>query len=132
MAIDDSSGTAMPPDELMDSPQVQAIRLVQRPRGFKKGQSGNPQGRKPGPNKVTVEAKAAANALVDDPQYREGLRKRLIAGTAPHMEPLLWAYAKGKPVDRVEQGGPGAFTALDDEQLRERLVAALDAIGKAG
>ncbi len=43
------------------------------------------------------------------------------------MEVMLWHYAKGKPVDRVEQGGPGAFGALADGELRERLLAALDA-----
>ena len=49
----------------------------------------------------------------------------MIAGTAAHMEPLLWAYAKGKPVERVEQGGPGAFSALTDDELRVRLEEAV-------
>lgn len=105
------------------------VQMVKRPHGFQKGQSGNPNGRPKGaPNKSTTEVKAVANMLVDDPEYREMLRQRLIKGTAPHMEPLLWAYAKGKPVDRVESGGPGAFAALDDDQLRSRLVEALDAL----
>lgn len=93
---------------------------------FKKGHSGNICGKPKGTqNRVTVQAREMAALIVDDPEYREGLRRRMIAGTAAHMEPLLWAYAKGKPVDRVETGGPGAFAALDDDQLRERLVAAV-------
>ena len=44
--------------------------------------------------------------IVDDPAYRASLRARMIAGTAAHMEPL-WAYAKGKPIERQEVGGPG-------------------------
>jgi hypothetical protein len=129
---DATKPTAMPPDKLVTAEQTKAGTVLRPRHGFVKGTSGNPAGRQPGPNKVTVEAKAAANALVDDPDYRRKLRERLIAGTAPHMEPLLWAYAKGKPVDRVETGGPGAFATLDDEELRARLTAALDAIGKAG
>lgn len=95
---------------------------------FKPGQSGNPRGRAPGArNRISIEAREAAALIVDDPAYRDALKARVIAGQAPQMEPLLWAYAKGRPVDRIEQGGPGAFTALSDVELRERLLAALDA-----
>ena len=62
-------------------------------------------GRPPGvPNKVTSEAKAACNAIVDDPTYRAALFKRMVAGKAGPMEPLVWYYAKGKPKERVELG----------------------------
>ena len=70
---------------------------------------------------MTIEARAAATALVDDPEYRDALRMRLIAGTAGAMEPLMWAYAKGRPVERVEAGGPGAFADVSDEELKVRL-----------
>ena len=103
---------------------------------FKKGQSGNPSGKKVGtPNRITAQAREMAALIVDDPEYREGLRRRMIAGTAAHMEPLLWAYAKGKPVDRVEHGGPGAFAALSDAELCERLenaVKSLAGVRKSG
>ena len=102
---------------------------------FKPGTSGNALGKRPGTaNRVTVEAREAATLIVDDPEYRAALKARVIAGQAPHMEVMLWHYAKGKPVDRVEQGGPGAFAVLSDAELRERLLAALDAksMGTAG
>jgi len=55
------------------------------------------------PNKVTAEAKAACNELVDDVAYRAALRKRLIGGKlAPALECMLWWYAKGKPTDRLD------------------------------
>lgn len=60
---------------------------------------GRPKG---GLNKTTIEVRDASRALVEDPGYRAELIKRLIAGTAPHMETLLWHYAYGKPKDVVE------------------------------
>ena len=96
---------------------------------YSKGQSGNPSGKKPGtPNRTTAAAREMAALIVDDPEYRESLRARMIAGTAAHMEPLLWAYAKGRPVDRVEHGEPGSFRELDEAELAERLRAALRAL----
>lgn len=62
---------------------------------------------------------------MDDFAYRAAFKARVIAGQAPQVEPLLWAYAKGKPVGRVEQGGPNAFAALSDDEPRNRLRAAL-------
>jgi len=92
---------------------------------FKPGQSGNPTGKRKGTaNRVTVEAREAAALIVDSPEYRASLKARGIAGQAPHMETLLWAYATGKPVDRIEQGGPGAFTALSDDELRLKIIYA--------
>jgi hypothetical protein len=101
---------------------------VSRPRTdtkFAKGRSGNPKGRPKGPNKATKDAREFCNELVDNPEYRSSLEKRLIAGTAGSVEALVWAYAKGKPVDRVETGGPGAFADVSTDELRRRLAAAL-------
>jgi hypothetical protein len=72
------------------------------------------QGRPPGvPNKVTTEAKAACNALVDDPVYRQNLQLRLRKGTLPPaMETMLWYYAKGKPKERVEFGADKTLADL--------------------
>jgi hypothetical protein len=71
-------------------------------------------GRPPGvPNKVTAEAKAACNELVDDLRYRAALKKRLIAGKlAPALETMLWYYAKGKPKERIEFGAHKSLAQL--------------------
>lgn len=53
------------------------------------------------------------------------MAKRMIAGTAGSLEAVVWYYAKGKPVERTEQGGPGAFTDVSTDELRKRLAAAL-------
>jgi hypothetical protein len=55
------------------------------------------------PNKITVEARAAAALIVDDPIYRRTLARDMRARTVqPAIESLLWHYAKGKPKDVVE------------------------------
>ncbi len=92
---------------------------------FRPGQSGNPRGRTPGTlTRKTIEVRDVCNRLVDDPEYREALRRRMINGSAGSVEMLIWHYAKGKPVDRVETGAPGAFVEMSDEQLRHRLLRA--------
>lgn len=66
----------------------------------------NPKGNpnlQPGPgrpkgsqNKITRAAKELAEEILDD-EYLIRLAQRIKAGKAPHMETLLWNYAKGKP-----------------------------------
>ena len=93
---------------------------------FKPGQSGNPAGRRPGTQRrVTIEAQLAAAKIVDDPEYRAALRQRMINGSAGAIEALLWLYAYGKPVERVETGGPGAFTYLTNSELKQKLIQVL-------
>jgi hypothetical protein len=83
--------------------------------GLKRGGPGRPRGTL---NRVTVEVRAAASALVDDPQYRQKLlrdmRKRRVL---PAVETMLWHYAKGKPVERHEIATPGDFSKLSDDEL---------------
>jgi hypothetical protein len=90
---------------------------------LKRGGPGRPRGTL---NRVTVEVRAAAAALVDDPQYRRkllhDLRKRRVL---PAVETMLWYYAKGKPVERHEIATPGDFSKLSDEELRVELEKAL-------
>jgi hypothetical protein len=79
---------------------------------------GRPKGVVP---KATREVRDAARALVDDQDYRAALRVRLKAGTAPHMETLLWHYGYGKPTERIEvKDTTNEFEDLTAEQLRER------------
>src|SRR5262245_61035537 len=60
-------------------------------------------GRPPGSlNKATLEGRELARQLIEDPAYRASLRRRLIAGRARQMEPLLFRYAYGQPVERHE------------------------------
>jgi len=53
-------------------------------------------------NKTTIEAKALARELLNEPTYRQNLQARLLTGEAGAMEPLLWAYAFGKPKEHIE------------------------------
>ena len=91
--------------------------------GLKRGGPGRPKGV---PNRVTIEAKAAAAALVDDPVYRaklvRDLRKRKVA---PLIEQMLWSYAMGKPVERHEIGTPGDFSKLTNAELGTQVLEAL-------
>ena len=70
---------------------------------FKPGQITNPNGRPRGTlNRVTVEVREVAHKLISSPHYVKTLMRRINAGEANHMEPILWYYAYGKPVERVE------------------------------
>ena len=105
---------------------IRPIAGIARPTAFKPGQSGNPAGRRPGTRRrVTIEAQLAATQIVDDEEYRAALRQRMIAGSAGAIEALLWLYAYGKPVERVETGGPGAFTDLTNIELKQKLIQVL-------
>jgi hypothetical protein len=112
----------------------QAVEQADMPQhatstSFRPGQSGNPRGRTPGTQRRrTIEVRDVCNELIDDPDYRDALRRRLIAGTAGGVEILMWHYAKGKPVDRVETGLPGAFTDITNEELKSRLRDVLAAL----
>ncbi len=66
-------------------------------------------------NQRTLEAKAFARQLVSDPTYQQKLQARLLAGEAGAMEPILWAYAYGKPKESVEI--QYNFEALNTEEM---------------
>lgn len=53
---------------------------------FQKGR-GKTGGRKPGtPNKATLAVKAFAQSILEDPAYREKLKRRLMAGVQPERQ----------------------------------------------
>lgn len=89
-------------------------------RGRKKGTPKTGGRQKGTPNKVTVEAKAAAEALVDDPVYRAKLAEDFQARRVhPTIESMIWHYAKGKPKESVELSG--GIKVTDDEATREQV-----------
>lgn len=70
--------------------------------GLRRG-GGRPKGV---PNKTTVESREFADRILSDPAYVVSLRRRVLAGKAPHMETLLAQYRWGKPKDTVALEGP--------------------------
>lgn len=83
--------------------------------------NGNPGGGRPKgmPNKATLEIKAFARNFLMSDKYRRTLERRILAGTAPHMEVLLHQYAFGKPTDKyVEPARP----APPDRELLSRMT----------
>jgi hypothetical protein len=79
------------------------------------------------PNKVTIEVKAACGQLVDNTEYRKQLARRLIAGKlAPALECMLWHYAKGKPIERVEVKDARDVRNLSDNELVAELHVILE------
>jgi hypothetical protein len=85
--------------------------------GLKRGGPGRKKGV---PNKATLDAKALAEGLVDDPVYLAKLRKDLRARkVAPPIEQMIWYYAKGKPKDVIElEGRLNADTLLSRARRR--------------
>jgi hypothetical protein len=61
-----------------------------------RGVGGRPKGAL---NRATLEIRALARSLVEDPTYLAALRRRLAAGKAGSLEPLLFAYAYGRPTE---------------------------------
>ena len=71
--------------------------------GGKRPGSGRPRGSR---NKSKIEAEAAARLVVEDPAYRKTLIDRARAcELPPAVETMLWQYAHGKPIERVEHSG---------------------------
>ena len=81
------------------------------PKGARVGDGtpgpGRPKGCK---DKVRRQVKTIALDLLGDDEYQRNLAKRLRKGTlAPALEAMLWHYAFGKPVERMEIGGRDDF-----------------------
>jgi hypothetical protein len=58
------------------------------------------------PNRVSVEMKEFLKSVIEDPEYQEALRARMIAGKAAHMEQLAAYYTLGKPGETVAVQSP--------------------------
>ena len=60
-------------------------------------------GRKKGvPNKATQDVREFAQKFIDDQEYRDSLKRRILRGDATHMETLIWHYRFGKPKDVLD------------------------------
>ena len=88
----------------MAAPVKTTLRTRPLPRtAWPKGVSGNPAGKPRGcKDWRTAEVGELARRLVLDEVYQRNVLARLRDGTAGHLEPLLWAYAFGKPHERVD------------------------------
>jgi hypothetical protein len=99
---------------------VSRIRSGSVGRPFTKG---NPGGGRPkgAPNKATLEIKEFARNFLMSDRYRGTLERRILAGTAPHMEVLLHHYAFGKPTNKYVEPAPPAPPQADltREEARE-------------
>ena len=85
---------------------------------------------------MSREARVFARSLVNDPEYRKKLLEDLRARRlAPQLESMLWAYAWGKPPDRIEVGRIGeeeALMGLSNDDLIARLEAVKSEIAALG
>tara|TARA_R100001086_G_scaffold192604_5_gene109855 strand:+ start:1155 stop:1412 length:258 start_codon:yes stop_codon:yes gene_type:complete len=64
--------------------------------------SGRPKGV---PNKASADVRVRARALVEDPVYVLGIKRRMLEGKSVPLEIMLHHYAYGKPRETVEVEG---------------------------
>lgn len=76
--------------------------MARNTRGLRVGGPGRPKGL---PNKATREIKDFTTQFLSSAAYVESARKRVLTGTAPHLETLWHHYAYGKPKETVQVNG---------------------------
>lgn len=93
------------------------------------GSGGRPKG---AVNQTTRSIQLFCRSVMEDPQYRETVLQRARTGTLGAMEPVILAYAYGKPKESIDlRFGPieEDLSLLSVEELAQRaadLVAQLD------
>jgi hypothetical protein len=89
---------------------VRKPKTTKNTSGLRRG-GGRPKG---APNKATLEAKTLCRQLVEDEQYQQRFRRRLLSGRLPpRLEELVWHYAFGRPTYTVAaDGGIDGLAAL--------------------
>lgn len=73
-------------------------------------------------NKATREIKAFALEFLNSDDYMIAMKRRVIAGKAPHLETLLYHYGYGKPKDSIQLDG---HVGVDIKDARESLASKL-------
>lgn len=116
------NGFLAPPDPLGGFVTDPTGANLRRPNGESVSKGfGRPPGAK---NRITSEARDFALQIVRSPEYRASLLNRVKAGTLPaNIEAMLWAYAYGRPTERVEitHMSPAAQLAeMSVQELAER------------
>lgn len=93
---------------------------------FKKGQSGNPGGKKAGTrNHRTVELDRITKHAIANPVYLNMLAERIRLGTAPHMETLFFYYRYGKPSESLKvEATLNVIVSHAADEFRARLLGA--------
>jgi hypothetical protein len=86
---------------------------------------GRPKGSK---NKTKLEIAEIARQLLESREYRTSLRRRIIDGKSPMIEQLLYYYAYGRPIERLQLIAPvmsevnrlaGLYNMTPEEVLAE-------------
>ncbi len=77
-------------------------------RNLRRGGPGRPKGSR---DRRTLAIGEFARSIIESDEYRNSLRARVLAGKAPHLEPLLYHYGYGRPAERVQiiSGKPIGF-----------------------
>lgn len=93
--------------------QVEVLAPARRP--------GRPRGSH---NRAIAGAREIARALVTRPDYVKSLETQLDTGTCPPgIQQMLWAYAYGKPLEKVEIIAENRrYHELTDEELQARYL----------
>jgi hypothetical protein len=102
-------------------PEKRKVRL------WEPGESGNPNGRPPGPTKAQRAFQQFCLDIADSVAYRRSIAKRLIAGKLPPpIELMILDRALGKVPDRVEVGGAGEFDGMTVDEMRAKALDILE------
>jgi hypothetical protein len=85
----------------VSQPKFGPKTIAGRARALANLRRGGGPGRKRGiPNAATLEIKAlASRLLVEDQEWIESARRRMIAGEAPHLETFFLSHKFGRPKD---------------------------------
>lgn len=99
---------------------------------WKKGQSGNPEGRPKGAKGLTTQVREALLAIAEGRQesYQELLVKKIlkkaIVDGNERMIQLIWNYMEGKPKEKVDMNINGNISFKLSKEEQEKIDNLLD------